>query len=904
MEKALATPAPMRLAPGVLAAVAATLGLTAPAALAGNPTHPILFVTQVPMPSEVNSRTISASYQSCVSAFGNHLADTAHAGRGGSLLERFSNGQVVDLLAVADWSAIPGGKPAANTVAVRNPTVGWNADKAIFSMVVGAPSGPTDTTPFLWQLYEITLPTQTQLNAGTAPVLTKVANQPAYNNVFPTYAPGGKLLFSSDRPYNGQPHLSQREEYLSLPTISGLWSLDPTSSSSLQLLHHAPSGAFSPTVDSAGRVIFISWDHLARDAEALTDSRPPVTTAPYNETFTQTFNGSGNFADETAGAAFTQVTAMAPETWDSYPEPRNNDHKTLIDVYGNITKGNELNIFMPWMINLDGTGGEMLNHVGRHEVAAVVARSYTNDTNLVDLVAASNPGHGGLVAHPYYNNFMWPREDPLHPGVFYGSDASDIGTHGAGQIVKLNNAGTNANGTPRNPDGITVTYVTPGANNKAKPAAITSTPLSPANAESLYRTPLPLADGNLIASNASNVTRTDYNVGTASQPASLYTFRLKSLKASGSTYIPDVTLTPGITLNTSYYVGSTLVSYNGTAWELDPAEVVAHTMPTAAAPSGVDPIEAGVFASAGVDVPTFQNYLRSINAALSVGRNVTKRDMHDRQQPFNLKVAWSSTQTVATSGTLYSVAWIQFLQGDLRRGYLLGGSTPIDGRRVVPTPLHDTWSENVQTPGAPAGAVRLGDDGSFAAILPARKAMTWQLQNNDTARTSQVRERIWVTFQPGEIRTCASCHGINTSDQTGMVSNPVGPPTNPPQALTTLLQLWKTNHPPGAVQYTVASDGAAKNASSVALSVSRTGGSTGPVSVNFATTDGSALAGTDYTATHGTLSWLDGDTAPKTVSVPILSNPPGGTPKTFSVTLSSPQYGTLGTIPSETITLN
>jgi hypothetical protein len=59
----------------------------------------------------------------------------------------------------------------------------WAADKALFSMVVGAPSGPTDTTSFLWRLYEITLPTQAELGSGVKPVLTKVPNQPPYNTI-------------------------------------------------------------------------------------------------------------------------------------------------------------------------------------------------------------------------------------------------------------------------------------------------------------------------------------------------------------------------------------------------------------------------------------------------------------------------------------------------------------------------------------------------------------------------------------------------------------------------------------------------------------------------------------------------------------------------------------------------
>ena len=31
--------------------------------------------------------------------------------------------------------------------------------------------------------------------------------------------------------------------------------------------------------------------------------------------------------------------------------------------------GNAMNIFLPWMVNLDGTDAEIVNHVGRHEIA-------------------------------------------------------------------------------------------------------------------------------------------------------------------------------------------------------------------------------------------------------------------------------------------------------------------------------------------------------------------------------------------------------------------------------------------------------------------------------------------------------------------------------------------------------
>jgi hypothetical protein len=50
-----------------------------------------------------------------------------------------------------------------------------------------------------------------------------------------------------------------------------------------------------------------------------------------------------------------------------------------------------------------------------------------------------------------------------------------------------------------------------------------------------------------------------------------------------------------------------------------------------------------------------------------------------------------------------------------------------------------------------------------------------------------VRERFWLTFQPGEVRVCASCHGVNEKNQAGG-----GVPQNPPEALRTLVRYWKT----------------------------------------------------------------------------------------------------------------
>src|SRR5689334_8676037 len=57
---------------------------------AAQPANPILFVTQVPIPNEINDNIVGNVFVSVVSPLGNHLADTAHAGRGGDLWIRFT----------------------------------------------------------------------------------------------------------------------------------------------------------------------------------------------------------------------------------------------------------------------------------------------------------------------------------------------------------------------------------------------------------------------------------------------------------------------------------------------------------------------------------------------------------------------------------------------------------------------------------------------------------------------------------------------------------------------------------------------------------------------------------------------------------------------------------------------
>jgi endoglucanase len=94
-----------------------------------------------------------------------------------------------------------------------------------------------------------------------------------------------------------------------------------------------------------------------------------------------------------------------------------------------------------------------------------------------------------------------------------------------------------------------------------------------------------------------------------------------------------------------------------------------------------------------------------------------------------------------------------------------------------------------------------------------------------------------------------------------------------------------------------------QSAGTLSVTVNRTGGSTGTASVNYATSNGSALSGTDYTAASGTLNWAANDGAAKPLTVPITSTAAFSGSKTFTVTLSSAAGSTLGTPAAAAVTI-
>src|SRR5450830_1665512 len=163
--------------------------------------------------------------------------------------------------------------------------------------------------------------------------------------------------------------------------------------------------------------------------------------------------------------------------------------------------------------------------------------------------------------------------------------------------------------------------------------------------------------------------------------------------------------------------------------------------------AGFEAPERAVLREEQVQEATLRDWLTSHELALIVTRDQTSRDRADLQQPYNLQVPGGikTVSKTAPQARVYDIAHFQLFQADAIRAY---PGRP--GRRSLAQPLHDGAAVAANPPNraGPPGSVRIAADGSTAAFVPARRALTWQ--STDPAGTPIVRERNWITFQAGE----------------------------------------------------------------------------------------------------------------------------------------------------------
>jgi uncharacterized delta-60 repeat protein/uncharacterized repeat protein (TIGR01451 family) len=108
---------------------------------------------------------------------------------------------------------------------------------------------------------------------------------------------------------------------------------------------------------------------------------------------------------------------------------------------------------------------------------------------------------------------------------------------------------------------------------------------------------------------------------------------------------------------------------------------------------------------------------------------------------------------------------------------------------------------------------------------------------------------------------------------------------------------------PGSLAFTAANYNVVENQTNITITVRRLIGTTNTVTVNFATANGTALAGTHYRATNGTLSFAPGETI-KTFTIPIIDDLVINANRTINLTLSNPSGGaSLGMPSAATVTI-
>ncbi len=114
------------------------------------------------------------------------------------------------------------------------------------------------------------------------------------------------------------------------------------------------------------------------------------------------------------------------------------------------------------------------------------------------------------------------------------------------------------------------------------------------------------------------------------------------------------------------------------------------------------------------------------------------------------------------------------------------------------------------------------------------------------------------------------------------------------QAIITINDNDVANH--GTIALKSAIYSVTEGTATVSVIVERTGGTDGDVSVDYATEDLSATAGSDYTEiSTTTLDWADGNADDKTIEITITDDSNIEEPETFELNLVNVQTATLGT---------
>lgn len=258
---------------------------------------------------------------------------------------------------------------------------------------------------------------------------------------------------------------------------------------------------------------------------------------------------------------------------------------------------------------------------------------------------------------------------------------------------------------------------------------------------------------------------------------------------------------------------------------------------------------------------------------------------------------WSFTRTFDTPGTIDYVCIVHAGLGMVGRLVVQpdGGGDPPGELRFSVANIQvgegaGTATVSVTRVGGDDGAVSVDyatGDGSANAdsdYTPTSGTLTWP-DGNDDIRSFNV-----TILDDGDDE--------NNETVNLMLSNPGGGANlgTPSTATLTIVDDDQAAPDAGNLSFASSAFQAGEGDGQTTITVTRSGGTDGAVSVDYATSDGSASAGSDYAATSGTLDWADGDGGSKSFTVQLFDDADSEGAETVNLALSNPSGGAgLGT---------
>jgi hypothetical protein len=320
-------------------------------------------------------------------------------------------------------------------------------------------------------------------------------------------------------------------------------------------------------------------------------------------------------------------------------------------------------------------------------------------------------------------------------------------------------------------------------------------------------------------------------------------------------------------------------------------------------------VSAGGLAHAG----NFDDYFVKLNAAGSAFLDASylggsgddfSLAMHvDAQQNLYLGGVTSSADFPATAGTVQPTKPGAGANEDM---YLVKFATTPDGPVAQPGTLALTAATFSFAESVGSATIAVSRSGGSSGAVSVTCAAAAQGGDTATAGTDFTAASVTLNWADGDSanKTCGVTLTNDTTDEsdetfTVTLSNAQGGAAlgAPSTATVTILD---DDAPPapqaGTVQFDPATYSANENGGSVTITLTRTLGADGAISVNVASGGGSASAGSDYTALSQTVSWADGDSAAKTVALVVMDDSADEQNETVTLTLSAATGGaSLGT---------